>query len=82
MSVDLLEPMLNNGLPMSGRRTPIHEAVVKLKVGGLRSLGLKVGKDPVPGSNPYHTAVWGVTKRNKGAICELAEWIDKPPDVK
>lgn len=81
MSVDLLEPMLNGGLPMSGHRTPLHEAVVKLRVGGLRSLGLKVGKDPVPGRNPYHTSVWGVTSKNKRAICELAEWIDKPSDV-
>ncbi len=82
MSVDLLAPMLKDGLPMSGRKTSDHEGVVKLKVGALRSLGLEIGKDPVPGSNPYHCAVWGVNKSNRKNICKLAEWIDKPPDAR
>lgn len=80
MSVDLLEPMLKDGLPMSGRMTSSHEGVVKLRVGALRTLGLQVGHDPLP-DNPYHTAIWEVTKRNKKEIWRLAEWIVKPSSI-
>ena len=81
MSGDVLELMLRDGLPLTGRKGPQHEGVVKLKVGDLRGLGLKVGKDPTQ-ENPYHVSVWGVaTRKKRKNVCEKAEWIDKPSDV-
>ena len=80
MSADLLQPMIADGLPPTGQRKPIHEAVVRLQVGKLRSLGLWVGKDPKE-HNPYHVCVWGVTPHLRKKILDLAEWVEKPPDV-
>ena len=81
MSVDLLKPMLDDGLPPVGRKLADHEAVVRLKVGDLRDLGFKVGPDPGNKNDPYHVGVWGVKSRHREKIRDMAEWVDKPADV-
>ena len=80
MSVDLLQPMLDAGLPATGGKGAKHEAVVRLRVGELRRLGLQVGQDPRD-ANPFHAAVWGIKKGMKSKILNLCEWVDKPDDV-
>lgn len=82
MSVDLLQPMLDDGLSPSGRKPADHEAVVRLKIGDLRNLGLKVGPDPGKNDDPYHAGVWGVERQHRKKIRELSAWVEKPPDVK
>lgn len=59
MSVDLLQPMLDAGLSPIDRKGDRYEAIVRLRVRDLRSIGLQVGPDPI-GTNPFHAAVWGV----------------------
>ena len=80
MSVDLLQPMLDAGLPPTGGKGAKHEAVVRLRVGELRRIGLRIGPDPRD-TNPFHAAVWGVKKGTKTKILKLCEWVDKPDDV-
>jgi hypothetical protein len=82
MSTDLMQPMLDDGLGPPGRKEDHHaEAVVRFRVGTLRSLGLRVGRDPGTTGDPYHVNVWGVEKRHRRKIRGIAEWVDKPDDV-
>lgn len=80
MSVDLLQPMLDAGLPHTGRKSEKHEAVVRLRVQDLRDVGLQVGSDPLD-SNPFHAGVWGVREAASKQLMKLYEWVDKPGDV-
>lgn len=82
MSTDLMQPMLDDGLGPTGRKNDHQaEAVVRLRVGALRSLGLRVGRDPGTTNDPYHVNVWDVEKRHRRKIKRIAEWVDKPGDV-
>jgi hypothetical protein len=82
MSADLMQPMLDDGLSPTGRKEAHRaEAAVRLRVGALRTLGLRVGRDPGKTGDPYHVNVWDVQKRHRGKIRDIAEWIDKPDDV-
>ena len=80
MSTELLHLMLNDGLSPLDRKPADHEGSVKLKVGDLRGLGLRVAYDPIEG-NPYHASVWGVTRASQKQMLRMCEWIDKPVDV-
>jgi hypothetical protein len=80
MSVDLLQPMIDAGLPPTGRKGEKHEAVVRLRVQDLRDVGLQVGPDPSD-SNPFHAGVWGVKEGASKQLMKLYEWVDKPDDV-
>jgi hypothetical protein len=80
MSADLLDLILKDGLSPMARMRPGHEAVVRLKIGDLRSVGLKVGHDPKP-DNPYHVGVWGVGSQHRKKLHAFAEWLEKPDDV-
>ena len=82
MSADLMQPMLDDGLGPTGRKEDrCAEAAVRLRVGALRALGLRVGRDPGQIGDPYHVNVWDVQKRHRRKIRNIAEWIDKPDDV-
>jgi hypothetical protein len=82
MSADLMQPMLDDGLGPTGRKEDRGaEAVVRLRVGALRALGLRVGRDPGKTGDTYHVNVWDVKKSDRRKIRDFAEWIDKPDDV-
>lgn len=81
MSTDILQPMLDDGLPNTGRKGANHEGVVKMRVGDLRGLGFKVGYDPGENNDPYHVGVWGLRKGDRGKIYEKFQWVEKPADV-
>jgi len=74
--------MLDNGLPTTGRKRADHEGVVKLRVGDLRQLGFKVGYDRGKTNDPYHVGVWGIKKGDRESILQIAQWLDKPTDVR
>jgi len=78
--VDLLQPMLDAGLPSTGRKGQAHEAVVRLRVQDLREIRLQVGPDPLD-TNPFHAAVWGVKGGARKRLMKVYEWVDKPNDV-
>ena len=80
MSADLLRLMLADGLSANGRMRECHIGVVKLKVGLLRELGLKVGRDPMP-DNPYHVGVWGIKNTLRKKLLGIFEWVEKPDNV-
>jgi hypothetical protein len=80
MSVDILQPMLDDGITPADRKGEKYEAIVKLQVADLRGLGLQVGPDPMP-DNPYHTGVWRVTGGVGKRLAKLCQWVDKPDDV-
>jgi hypothetical protein len=80
MSVDLLQPILDAGLSPIDMREDKYEASVRLRVADLRSLGLRVGPEPIR-ANPYHASVWGVTKGAGRHLVKLCQWVDKPDDV-
>ena len=81
MSTDILQPMLDDGLPGTGRKRANHVGVVKIKVGDLRALGFKVGYDPGEDNDQYHVGVWGLKKGDRPSIYEIFQWVDKPVDV-
>lgn len=81
MSTDILQPMLDDGLPRTGRKKINHEGVVAIRVGDLRGLGFKVGYDPGENGDPYHVGVWGLKKGDRAKIYAIFKWVDKPADV-
>ena len=81
MSVDLLEQMRMAGISPVDKKGAKFEAIVRLRVGSIRTMGLRVGTDPRH-ENPFHAAVWGIKKgRTKKQLLKLCEWLDKPDDV-
>lgn len=82
MSAEILDLILQDGLSPTERKPQDHEAIVKLKVEDLRSLGLIVGHDPINDVNPYHASVWGVTRALQKRLLQMSEWMDKPVDVR
>lgn len=65
VSVDLGQLLTEAGLPESAK-VPPGMGAVKLQVGPVRTLNLRVGSDPIP-ENVYHGQIWDVkdTKRTK-----------------
>jgi hypothetical protein len=64
MSVDIVEWMVADQLDeLHFLSDPTHGAV-RIRVGDLRALDLKVGWDP-DGGHKYHGAVWGVRSSSK-----------------
>jgi hypothetical protein len=50
---------------------------VRLRVGDLRTIGLKVGYDPQP-DNPHHCAVWGLSSGSRRKrVQRLAQTVKK-----
>ena len=82
MSTEILDLILRDGSSPAERRPRDHEAAVMLKVEHLRSLGLKVGHDPIDDINPYHVSVWGVKRSHQKRLLGLCQWLDKPADVR
>jgi hypothetical protein len=80
MSTEILDLILRDGLSPTERKPHGHEAVVKLKVEDLRSVGLMVGHDPIDDVNPYHASVWGVTGALQKGLVQMCEWLEKPLD--
>ncbi len=73
MSVDIEEWMKADGFgPLHYVTDPTYGAV-RLKVGDLRKLGLKVGWDP-DNAHPYHGGVWGIGNgsKRKRRVLEIA----------
>jgi hypothetical protein len=80
MSVELLQPMLDAGLSPTDRKGDRYEAIVRLRVWDLRSIGLQVGPDPLL-TNPFHAAVLGVKESARKRLVRLYQWFDKPDDI-
>lgn len=82
MSVDLQRLIEEAGL--DARKfviSPPWIGAVRFAAGALRSEGLQIGYDPVPG-NPYHGEVWGsFTKTLQKKLLNLAEpFVPLPAD--
>ena len=78
MSVDIEEWMRADGLdPLHYVTDPTHGAV-RLRVGDLRKLGLKVGWDP-DDAHRHHGAVWGIGNRprRRRRVLEIATTLKK-----
>lgn len=82
MSIDIEDWMHADGLPsLHYVRDPQHGAV-RLKVGDLRALGLRVGWDPrkeepAYPANPHHGLVWGLTSGKRRRVQKLAITLRK-----
>lgn len=72
--------MLDAGLSPIDRKGNRYEAIVRLRVQDLRSIGLQVGPDPLD-TNPFHAEVWGIKEGARKRLAKLYEWVDKPDDV-
>jgi hypothetical protein len=89
MSVDLEKSLLIAGL-MADSRVPAGLGAVRLRVGAVRGLGLKVGSDPIPANNqdglpenPHHGQVWGVRPNFRKKLHRLVEgWVVPLPGVR
>ena len=89
MSVDILNLIEAAGVDAKAHvaSLPNLPYSVRLRVGDLRSLGLKVGfhpldeKPPFP-ANPFHGEVWGIgdSRGPKNALRRSAKWFVKPQD--
>lgn len=80
MSVDLLTPLLRDGYTEVGRGDAFV-GVAKLRVGDLRSLGLRIGPDDKGEGDKYHANVWGVTDALRKKVLAVARLTKKPADV-
>jgi len=80
MSVDLLTPLLRDGLTDKGRFDE-YPGAAKIRVGDLRLLGLQIGPDDRGEEDKYHANVWGVTDTLRKRILKLARLTKKPDDV-
>jgi hypothetical protein len=74
MSVDIGQLLAEAGLPEAAK-VPQGMGAVKLPVGPIRNLGLRVGSDPIH-TNKYHGQVWDVkdSKRQKLAAL-VVDWV-------
>jgi hypothetical protein len=77
MSVDIEEWILTAGLPALHYVTDPAQGAVRLNVGELRKLGLKVGWDP-DGGHIHHGAVWGLGgPKQRRRVGKLATTLKK-----
>jgi hypothetical protein len=87
MSIDIEKLIVDGGLdPAVFVVTPKHRGAVAFSADAARTVGLRVGYDPVDG-NPYHGEVWGGNRPNKftgtqeKAIRAAARWYVPITDV-
>lgn len=74
MSVDLEKLIVAAGKAPSAN-VPEGMGAVRLHVGPVRALGLKVGSDP-DDSNPFHGQVWGVKRPFRAKLHDLVvDWV-------
>ncbi len=74
MSVDLENLIVAAGKAPSAN-VPEGMGAVRLHVGPVRGVGLKVGSDP-DDSNPFHGQVWGVKKPLRSKLHDLVvDWV-------
>jgi len=66
--------MKADGLDSLHYVTDQTHGAVRLNVGDLRKLGLKVGWDPYD-KNPHHGGVWGIGSRGKRRVREIATTV-------
>jgi hypothetical protein len=80
MSVDIGQLLAEAGL-QEDAQVPRGMGAVKLEVGQVRALVLRVGSDPIP-TNKYHGQVWGVkdSKRQK-LHSVVVDWVVPIPGV-
>jgi len=80
MSVDIGQLLAEAGL-QEDAQVPRGMGAVKLEVGQVRALELRVGSDPIP-RNKYHGQIWDVkdTKR-KGLHRLVVAWVVPIPGV-
>ncbi|HEV2366013.1 MAG TPA: hypothetical protein VGS12_17650 [Caulobacteraceae bacterium] len=82
MSVDIGQVLRDLGL-VEGAMVPAGHGGVRLSVGALRRLTLRVGSDPEPG-NPAHGQTWGAERRLRRKLLEIAcagGWVIALPGV-
>jgi len=81
MSVDIGQLLDEAGL-REDAVVPGGMGAVKLEVGPVRDLGLRVGSDPIP-SNKYHGQVWDVKDKKRKKLHELVvDWVVPIPGVR
>jgi hypothetical protein len=88
MSVDLEKSLIGAGLTAASQ-VPLGAGAVRLRVGSVRRLGLKIGSDPIPPNNPdgipenpHHGQVWGVRGSFRRKLHGLVEdWVVEIPGV-
>jgi hypothetical protein len=86
MSVDVEQPMLNDGLPPTHYAFRAGKGVVRVTVAKARELDLLVGPEPIPG-NPHHGGIWepnpSISKnqldRRVKALSRSSEFVALPP---
>jgi hypothetical protein len=93
MSVDVLGLIQKANIdPLKFVTSPKYTGSVKLSVGSVRSVGLRVGYDPLEATaalpaNPYHAEVWGSPKPDKfsksqqQALVDACDWFVAIPGV-
>ena len=80
MSVDLGQLLAEGGLSESAR-VPAGMGAVKLQVGPVRSLNLRVGSDQSR-ANKYHGQVWDVKSGKRSKLHKLVlDWVAPIDDV-
>ena len=88
MSVDIESLILSASLiPQNFVTNPIFTGAVYFSAQIIRSFGLRIGYDPIPG-NPYHGEVWGPAEKpnkftgsQKVRLAESASWYVAIPNV-
>lgn len=88
MSVDI-EQLLIAARMKTDAMVPEGYGAVRLRIGDIRDIGLKVGSDPIPQNspdgaveNPFHGQVWGVRPRFRRKLHELVNgWVKELPGI-
>jgi hypothetical protein len=80
VSVDLGQLLAEAGL-REDARVPQGMGAVKLQVGPVRDLNLRVGSDPLP-TNGYHGQIWDVKDTKRTKLHKLViGWVVPIPNV-
>ena len=79
MSVDIGQLLTETGLPENAR-VPSDRGAVRLNVGRVRELKLRVGSDPIAAgrlpANPFHGQVWGVKSGMRAKLHDVVvDWV-------
>ena len=77
MSVDIEAWMMADGSSFQNYLGGPQKGAVRVNVGALRQLGLKVGWDPDHG-HAHHGAVWGIKSSTRRKIRDLADVLRLP----
>ena len=74
MSVDIEQLLRAAGEP-ENKMVPDGFGAVRLNVGDIRNINLKVGHDPTP-TNSFHGQVWGVRNKIRSNLHKIAsDWV-------